>query len=85
MTVIYEFGPFRLDAEARSLFKGDQPVPLTPKATELLIVLVRNAGSVMDKDSLLRAVWPDTSVEEGILAVNIATLQIGRASCRERV
>lgn len=75
MTVIYEFGPFRLDAEARSLFKGDQPVPLTPKATELLIVLVRNAGSVMDKDSLLRAVWPDTSVEEGILAVNIATLR----------
>lgn len=75
MTGIFEFGPFRLDAEARSLFKGDQPVPLTPKATELLIVLVRNAGAVMDKDSLLRAVWPDTSVEEGILAVNIATLR----------
>ena len=75
MAETYQFGPFRLDAEAKSLFKSDKPVPLTPKAIELLIVLVRNAGSVVDKNSLLREVWADTAVEEGIIAVNIATLR----------
>lgn len=71
----YEFGTFRLDAELRSLTKSGHAVPLTPKAVELLLVLVRNAGSVLDKEFLLNAVWPETAVEEGILAVNIATIR----------
>ncbi len=72
---VFEFGPYRLDAAERSLQRSGQPVTLTPKALDVLSVLVRNAGAVVEKDRLLEAVWPNTFVEEGILAVNVATLR----------
>ena len=72
---VFEFGPYRLDAAERSLQRRGQPVTLTPKALDVLSVLVRNAGAVVEKDRLLEAVWPNTFVEEGILAVNVATLR----------
>lgn len=39
---LYEFGPFRVDAEKELLLRGDQTVPLTPKTFQILLVLVRN-------------------------------------------
>jgi len=71
----YEFGPYRLDIAERRLLRGDQPLPLTPKAFETLLALVENAGRTLEKDELLQRVWPDTFVEEVSLARNISVLR----------
>src|ERR1043166_6136837 len=71
----YEFGPYRVDPAERRLLRGDAPIPLTPKAFDTLLALVENAGRGMDKDELLRRVWPDTFVEEGSLTRNISVLR----------
>jgi TolB-like protein/DNA-binding winged helix-turn-helix (wHTH) protein/Flp pilus assembly protein TadD len=71
----YDFGPFRLDAEARILFKEGTIVSLTPKVVELLLVLIERDGQVISKDELLRTVWPDTFVEESNLSSNISILR----------
>src|SRR5258708_7334856 len=71
----YAFGPFRLDSEKRVLVRDGTPVPLAPKACEILLVLVEQAGHLVDKDSLINRVWPDASVEEGNLNKNIFLLR----------
>jgi len=73
--LLYEFGPFRLDAGERRLLQNGRPIPLTPKAFQTLLVLVQNQGRVVDKEELLRKVWPDTFVEEATLAQNVFTLR----------
>ncbi len=72
---IYEFGPFRLDAEERLLFRAQEPVPLTPKVVDTLLVLIENRGRLLAKDALMNAVWPDSFVEESSLAQNISLLR----------
>ncbi len=72
---LYEFGPFRLDAGERVLLKGEEYIPLAPKAFETLLALVQHSGRILDKEDLLRQVWPDTFVEEVSLAKNISTLR----------
>lgn len=72
---LYEFGPFRLDVRERLLTRDGAAVPLTPKAFETLLALIENAGHVLEKDDLLKRVWPDTFVEESTLAKNIFTLR----------
>src|SRR5438128_902907 len=71
----YTFGPFQLNCLTRELWRGDQHVPLTPKAFELLTVLVASGGGAMAKDALLKRVWPDSFVAEDTLTQNIATLR----------
>lgn len=71
----YEFGPFKLDREERILVRDGEPVSLTPKAFDTLLLLVRNSGHVVTKDDLMKEVWPETYVEEGNLAQNIFTLR----------
>ena len=71
----YEFGPFRLDATGRLLFRGTEPVPLPPKAVDTLLVLVKNAGTVVDKELLLKQVWQGAFVEEGSLTRVISVLR----------
>ena len=72
---VYEFGPFRLDPVERMLMGKGQVVALTPKGFDLLLALVRNAGRVVDKEELMREIWPDTFVEENNLTVNISALR----------
>jgi DNA-binding winged helix-turn-helix (wHTH) protein len=72
---IYHFGPFVLDVADRSLKREGAPVPLTPKTFDLLVALVENAGRLVDKDSLLRTVWPDVAVEEGNLTKGVFSLR----------
>jgi len=73
---IYEFGDFRLDAGRRLLTRRDgQTVPLTPKPFETLLYLVSHSGAVLDKDELMRAVWPDQFVEENNLSQSISALR----------
>jgi DNA-binding winged helix-turn-helix (wHTH) protein/TolB-like protein len=72
---LYEFGPFRLDPEERRLVRDGEPVPLTPKAFDTLLVLVENSGHVLAKDALMAKVWPDSFVEENNLIQNVSTLR----------
>ena len=72
---VFEFGPFRLDTTEAVLLRDGRPVPLTLKAYETLVALIRDNGHVVSKEDLLKAVWPDTFVEEGNLSHNIWTLR----------
>ncbi len=72
---VFEFGEFRLDNTRRLLLKNGEVVPLTHKAFETLALLVENRGRIVEKDELLREIWPDTFVEEGSLARNISVLR----------
>lgn len=56
MTHFYAFGPFRLDSEKRVLVRDGVPVPLAPKSTEILLVLVEQAGHLVEKDTLINKV-----------------------------
>lgn len=72
---VFEFGPFRLDAAKRVLWREGEIVPLPPKTLEVLVVLVDHQGDVVRKEELMRRVWPDTFVEEANLSVNVSTLR----------
>jgi Tol biopolymer transport system component/DNA-binding winged helix-turn-helix (wHTH) protein len=72
---LFEFGPFRLDATERLLLRDEHHVHLPPKALETLLVLVENGGHVIDKEELIKKVWPDTFVEEVNLAKNVSCLR----------
>src|SRR3974377_1535962 len=71
----YEFGPFRLDSTGRVLFRGDEALSISPKAADVLLLLVRNPGSVVEKKELLNTVWHDAIVEEGSLTRTISILR----------
>ncbi len=71
----YEFEDFRLEVSRRLLFRQGQPVRLTPKAFDTLLLLVQRKGEVISKDELMRQVWPDTAVEENNLNQNISTVR----------
>jgi DNA-binding winged helix-turn-helix (wHTH) protein/TolB-like protein/predicted Zn-dependent protease len=71
----YEFGSFRLDVAERTLRRGVETVPLNPKVFDTLLALVRAGGRVVLKEELLKAVWPDSYVEEGSLTHNISVLR----------
>ena len=71
----YEFGPFRVDPDKRLLLRDDRPVPLQPKAFEMLLVLVQNSGTVVLKDDLMKALWPDSFVEESNLTQHVFVLR----------
>src|SRR5262249_23332076 len=73
--VYYQFGRFNLDSSKKLLITRGESLPLTPKAFDTLLVLVEHAGQVMEKEELLRLVWPDTVVEEGNLTFNIHALR----------
>jgi TolB-like protein/DNA-binding winged helix-turn-helix (wHTH) protein/Flp pilus assembly protein TadD len=68
---LYQFAEFSLDAQKRVLRKGAEAVPLTHKAFGALLLLVQNAGRTVSKDELIKAVWPDSFVEESNLTQTI--------------
>ena len=72
---VYEFGPFRIDPGERLLRRGAKVIPLSPKAIETLLILASSGGRVVEKEDLIKRVWPDTFVEEGGLARNISLLR----------
>lgn len=72
MREIYHFADFTLDVSERRLSHGATPLPLPPKSLDVLTALVRRAGRLVTKRELLRSVWPDVFVEEGILTVHVA-------------
>jgi Tol biopolymer transport system component/DNA-binding winged helix-turn-helix (wHTH) protein len=72
---IFEFGHYRLDAAERLLRRGDETIALQPKVFDLLLTLVERHGRLLEKDELMREVWPDAIVEETNLATNISILR----------
>jgi TolB-like protein/DNA-binding winged helix-turn-helix (wHTH) protein/Tfp pilus assembly protein PilF len=72
---LYEFGPFRVDDSERLLLCDGEPVAVTAKVFDLLLLLVRNRGHALSKDELMNKLWPDTAVEENNLTVNMSALR----------
>lgn len=72
---MFEFAGFRLDLRSRRLLRGDEAVPITVKAFDTLAALVEHAGAVVEKDQLMRRVWPDAVVEEANLSQQIFLLR----------
>src|SRR4051812_48950295 len=71
----YEFGPFRVNAVKRLLLRDQAVIPIAPKVFETLLAFVRDPGRVLEKDELLKAVWPDAFVEEASLTNSISALR----------
>ena len=72
---IYGFDNFRLDVPNRQLLRDGRPVPLPSKAFDMLVVLIENDGRLMSKDELFSRVWPDQSVEESNLTVQVSAIR----------
>lgn len=76
ITRVFAFGAFRLDADHRLLTRdAGEVVPLTPKAFELLLILVDSGGSLLTKADLMNRIWPDSFVEEGNLTQTVSVLR----------
>jgi DNA-binding winged helix-turn-helix (wHTH) protein/TolB-like protein len=71
----YDFGPFRFDPQQHRLLRDGNPVALTPKAMDALLVLVQNKGNLLEREALMQAVWADSFVEDANLTVAISNLR----------
>lgn len=69
------FGPFRLDPVNRRLLRDQKPIALAPKAFDTLVYLVENCRRLVSREELMKAVWPDSLVEDANLTVNISLLR----------
>src|SRR5579884_74759 len=74
-SALYEFGDFRVDTVRRIVLRQGQQLALTAKAFDTLETLIRNRDRVLTKDELLKAIWPNTFVEEANLAQNVSALR----------
>jgi DNA-binding winged helix-turn-helix (wHTH) protein/tetratricopeptide (TPR) repeat protein len=72
---LYEFGPFRVDPEKETVLRSGEPVSITPKTFQILLVLIRKNKEIVTKDDLMKTIWPDTFVEEANLSRNIFMLR----------
>ena len=69
------FGEWRLDPDARQLFRGNEPVHVSPKAFELLKLLVEHRPQALSKTDLHAAIWPATFVSEASLAQLVSEIR----------
>ncbi len=72
---VYEFDGFRIEPETCSLLHNGIPLALTPKVFDTLLYLVTHKGLLLETETLMRAIWPDTIVEENNLSQNISMLR----------
>jgi DNA-binding winged helix-turn-helix (wHTH) protein len=73
--LVYEFAGFRLDVLGRRLLRNGEVLPIAPKPFDTLLLLVENRGRVLEKDELMKMLWPESFVEEANLAQNIFVLR----------
>jgi DNA-binding winged helix-turn-helix (wHTH) protein/TolB-like protein/Tfp pilus assembly protein PilF len=71
----FRFGAFRLYPGEHQFLRDDAAIPLAPKAFDVLVYLVSHSGSLVRREDLMQAVWPDSFVEETNLNVNISLLR----------
>src|SRR5688500_12538528 len=72
---VFAFGPFVLDRDRRLLARDGRAVSVTPKAFDLLVILVERGGAAVSKEELMSTLWPETAVEESNLAFQVSTLR----------
>src|SRR5277367_5464977 len=72
---VRSFGPFTLFVAERLLKRADESIPLGARALDILIALAERAGEVVTHKELISSAWPDVTVEEGNLRLQIATLR----------
>src|SRR5271165_4096461 len=72
---VFHFDDFALDVGERRLLRGAETVRLSPKAYDVLVLLVRRSGRLVTKDELLKRLWPESFVEEGCLTVYVSALR----------
>jgi eukaryotic-like serine/threonine-protein kinase len=82
----FRFGPVTLIPAERLVLKDGRPVPLTPKAFDLLAFMAAHPGRLLTKDELMQAVWPDAIVEESNLSYNVFAIRkaLGEGEDTER-
>lgn len=73
--LFFEFGPFRLDTERGRLTRSGEIISLPPKAVSLLLVLLKHQGQVVEKETILETLWPDTVVEDSNLTQTVHLLR----------
>ena len=71
----YEFSPFVLDTMQHALLRDGNPVALTPKTYDMLLLLIRNSGRMLSKEELMKALWPDSFVDESNLTQQISMIR----------
>jgi tetratricopeptide (TPR) repeat protein/DNA-binding winged helix-turn-helix (wHTH) protein/TolB-like protein len=73
--VLYEFDAFRVDPVRRLLLRDGEPMSITPKAFSILLILIEQAGEVVEKSELIEKIWPGAFVTEANLTQNIFSLR----------
>ena len=71
----YEFGSYRVNVNECKLWRGGEEIKLRPKLFSLLQVFLEHQGQMLEKDELIRSLWPDSIVEDSNLTVNINALR----------
>jgi DNA-binding winged helix-turn-helix (wHTH) protein len=71
----WRFADFRLDPDNACLWRGTQPIALTPKAFDVLHYLVTHPDHLVTKDTLLDTVWAETAVSEAVVRIAIGELR----------
>src|SRR6516165_9488788 len=71
----WRFADFRLDPDNACLWRGTQPIALTPKAFDVLHYLVTHPDHLVTKDTLLAAVWPETAISDAVVRIAIGELR----------
>jgi DNA-binding winged helix-turn-helix (wHTH) protein/tetratricopeptide (TPR) repeat protein len=72
---IFQFGEFHIDARARTLRRGEEIVSLSYRAFDVLLYFAQNPGRALNREELLKNVWPDAHVDEHSLAQSISVLR----------
>ena len=74
-SAVFAFGSYRLDCPKRLLTRAGRNLGLSPKAFDLLVLLIENRGRVLTKKELMHALWPNTFVGEVNLSFQISILR----------
>ena len=67
MSGTYQFGPFLVDTSSYRLMHGAQPVPLSPRAFDLLILFADRPSALLPKRKILSILWKDVAVTDNAL------------------
>jgi DNA-binding winged helix-turn-helix (wHTH) protein/tetratricopeptide (TPR) repeat protein len=75
MAASYRFGPFIADAASYRLLRGKEIIPLSPKIIDLLLYLAARPSTLVSKDELFAALWPDVAVTDNALTQAVSELR----------
>lgn len=70
-----QLGPLRIYPEQRLVLDADQPLRLSGRALDILLVLLEHPGEVVSRQTLMNRVWPTSVVEDSNLRVHMAALR----------